>query len=87
MRAGPARARLCHTSKMAKARGKRRKRGGGGGRRGRGGGGVMMGMRGGFKNLADSVTGSGERSRKSKWLGTALTVALVIAAAALLLSR
>jgi hypothetical protein len=72
---------------MAKARGKRKKRGGGGGRR-RAGGGVMMGMRGGFKNLADSVTGSSsQRSRRSKWLGTALTVALVIAAAALLLSR
>lgn len=46
--------------------------------------GVMTGMRGGFKNLADTVAGSGEKekSKKGSWIGTALTVLIVAAAVA-----
>ena len=41
----------------------------------------MTGMRGGFKNLADKVSGSeAEKKKKSSWVGTALTVAIVAAA-------
>jgi hypothetical protein len=64
---------------VAKTRRKRRRRGGSGGKKA----GVMMGMRSGFKNLADNVTGSGAREKKkSSVLGTVVTIALVIAAAA-----
>jgi hypothetical protein len=64
---------------VATTRRKKRRRRGGGGKKG----GVMMGMRSGFKNLADNVTGSGAREqKKSSVLGTVVTIALVIAAAA-----
>lgn len=51
--------------------------------------GVMTGMRGGFKNLADSVAGTKEKKKKSSstWIGTALTIAIVVAAVAYFLSQ
>jgi hypothetical protein len=61
---------------MARAKRRRRKRGG-----------VMMGMRGGFKKVAGSVTGKGDTSGKSSWLGTALTVLLLAAAVGFVLYR
>lgn len=45
----------------------------------------MLGMRRGFKNVAGSV--SGQKKGKGAWLGTALTVALILAALALLFYR
>ena len=50
--------------------------------------GVMMGMRSGFKNVANSVTGAEpEGSKKSTWIGTVITILLVVAAAALLFQK
>ena len=51
-------------------------------------GGLMVGMRSGFKKAAGSVVG-GERSRarKSSWLSTAVSIALLIAAIAFLFYR
>lgn len=50
--------------------------------------GVMMGMRSGFKNVANSVTGAEpEGTKKSTWIGTVITILLVVAAAALLFQR
>jgi hypothetical protein len=51
------------------------------------GGGVMMGMRSGFKNVASSVTGAEPEGKKSSWVGTAITILLLVAAAALLFQR
>jgi hypothetical protein len=71
---------------MSKSRTKRRKRRGGEGGKKRGG--VMMGMRGSFKNLASSVAGADKpRTRKGAVLSTLVTIALLIAAAALLLNK
>lgn len=71
--------------KSKKRRKKRRRSGGGGARKG----GVMMGMRSGFKNLADNVTGAGADAKKKKSSigGTLFTIALVIAALALLIQK
>ncbi len=46
-------------------------------------------MRSGFKNVAHSVTGVGEaeEAKKSSFLGTLVTILLVVAAAALLWKR
>jgi|GEM_PF-5089047 len=41
------------------------------------GGGIMVGMRSGFKDVANAVTGSEETSKKTNWIVTAL---LIIAA-------
>ncbi len=72
---------------MAKGKRKRR-RGGGGGKKKSG---FLIGMRSGFKNVATSVTGVGEdkpaKSRTSQMVSTAITVILVLAAAALLYRR
>jgi hypothetical protein len=73
---------------MGSKRKKRKKRSGSS--RGRRKGGVMMGMRSGFKNVAHSVTGVGEEAatkKKTGVVGTAITVLLVLAAAALLYQR
>ena len=43
-----------------------------------GGGGYLMGMRGGFKDVADSVTG---KSKKTTWFDHVLTVITVLLAA------
>lgn len=69
--------------KSKKRRKKRRRSGGGGARKG----GVMMGMRSGFKNLADNVTGTSDKKKKSSIGGTLVTIALVIAALALLIQK
>ncbi|HET6610374.1 MAG TPA: hypothetical protein VFG83_00220 [Kofleriaceae bacterium] len=50
-------------------------------------GGVMLGMRSGFKSVANSVSGGKSAKGKSSWLGTALTVVLILAALALLYYR
>jgi hypothetical protein len=51
-------------------------------------GGVMIGMRRGFKKAATAVAGpSDKQAKKRSWLGTAITIALVAAAAALLYYR
>ena len=45
----------------------------------------MMGMRSGFKKAAGAVTGSGAsepQRKKGSWVGTAITLVLVIAAVA-----
>ncbi len=48
----------------------------------------MMGMRGGFKNLASSVAGSDKpKTKAGAILSTIVTIVLLIAAAALLLRR
>ena len=49
-------------------------------------GGVMLGMRSGFKGIADSVTGK-ETNKKYKWWGNVITVLLLVAAVALLASQ
>jgi hypothetical protein len=49
-------------------------------------GGVMLGMRSGFRSMSGAVTGV-ETSGTSRWVGTIVTVLLVLAAAGLLLSR
>ena len=51
---------------------------------------MMMGMRSGFKKAADATLGTGETKKKpgkTSWIGTAITVALLIAAVALLMRR
>lgn len=69
---------------MAKGRTKRRSRGGGGGKKG----GLMIGMRSSFKNVAGAVAGGEKpKTRSGQILSTVITVALLIAAAALLLRR
>jgi hypothetical protein len=52
-------------------------------------GGVLLGMRSGFKNVANKVTGQepANKSKKSSILGTVVTILLVAAAAALLWKR
>ena len=50
--------------------------------------GVMIGMRSGFKKAASAVTGSEPVAEKKKsWVSTAITIALVLAAAAILYYR
>jgi len=50
--------------------------------------GVMIGMRSGFQKAANKVVGGeSQPSRKSSWMGTALTVLLIVAAVAFLLYR
>ncbi|HUS67833.1 MAG TPA: hypothetical protein VMZ28_25030 [Kofleriaceae bacterium] len=50
--------------------------------------GVMIGMRSGFKKAASAVTGSEPAVEKKKsWVSTAITIALVLAAAAILYYR
>lgn len=51
--------------------------------------GVMIGMRSGFKKAATAVSGSqpAAQKKKSSWVSTAITVALVLAAIALLFYR
>lgn len=74
---------------MAKTRKKRKRRG----RESRDRtGGMMMGMRSGFKKAADATLGTGnqktaKKSGKRAWIGTAVTVALLVAAVALLMRR
>ena len=46
----------------------------------------MVGMRSGFKGIANSVTGN-DTSGKYKWWGRIITILLVVAAAALLFQR
>jgi hypothetical protein len=71
---------------MAKGQAKRRKRRSRDGGKKRGG--VMMGMRGGIKNLANSVAGTEKpKTKKGAIMSTLVTIALLIAAAALLLQR
>ncbi len=48
--------------------------------------GVMLGMRSGFKNVANTVTGKAEAKKRSR-VGTLLTVLLVVAAIAVLYRR
>lgn len=76
--AGPA----PYTRDMGKSKSSRKRRRGRPASRKRGG--MMLGMRTGFKGVADAVTGE-DRGRKSRWLGRVVTVLLVAAAAALLL--
>jgi len=63
---------------------KRRRRRQGGGRKK---GGTLMGMRSGFKSVASSVSGSGEKEGKSGWIGTVVTLLVLAAAVAFFLSR
>ena len=51
--------------------------------------GVMIGMRSGFKKAATAVAGPkrAEEKKKSSWISTAITVALVLAVIALLFYR
>jgi hypothetical protein len=51
--------------------------------------GVMIGMRSGFKKAATAVTGSepATEKKKSSWVSTAITIALVLAALAILFYR
>lgn len=63
----------------------RRRRGGRSAERKRSGG-LMMGMRSGFKGVAQAVAGE-ESKGSSKWLGTVITLLLLAAAVGLLLSR
>lgn len=64
----------------------KRKRGRRGGQAGRKRGGMLMGMRTGFKGMADSVTGK-ETTGKYKWFGRILTVLLLAAAVGFVASR
>jgi hypothetical protein len=50
------------------------------------GGGLMLGMRSGFKGMAQSVSGE-ETSGSSPWVGRIITLLLLAAAVGLLLSR
>lgn len=73
---------------MAKGQGQRKRRGGRGGRKGKkGGGGVMTGMRSGFKNVANAVTGAEETTKKSSWIVTALLIVVAGLAAYVFLRR
>jgi hypothetical protein len=48
----------------------------------------MMGMRSGFKKATSSVVGGDKaRQRKPSWVGTAVSIVLLIAAVAFLLYR
>jgi hypothetical protein len=82
-------ARSGYTRAVASTRKKRKRRG----RESRNrGGGLMMGMRSGFKKAADATIGTGEPARKKKSraaavIGTVVTVALLVAAVALLMRR
>lgn len=51
-------------------------------------GGALMGMRSGFKNVANSVAGTSEpkKKKKSGWVGTAVTLLILAAAVALFLN-
>ena len=50
--------------------------------------GVMIGMRSGFKKAATAVAGSEPAAKKkSSWVSTAITIALVLAAIAILFYR
>lgn len=74
---------------MASSRKKRKRRGRESRKRG---GGLMVGMRTGFKKAADATIGTGAPAKKKKsgaaaWIGTAITVVLLIAAVALLMQR
>ena len=75
---------FAYTRQMATKRKKRKKR-----RRGsapsKKGGGVMFGMRSGFKDVANSVTGKKTKGKFS-WLGT-LIVVVLLGAAMLMLIR
>ena len=64
---------------------KKKKRRRGGGSQPKKKGGTLMGMRRGFKNMADAATGN--QKKKQTWVSTAITVALVLAALALLYRR
>lgn len=46
----------------------------------------MLGMRSGFRGMSDAVTGV-ETSGRAKWVSRMVTVLLVLAAVAFLLSR
>ena len=47
-----------------------------------------MGMRSGFKNVANSALGTSEaKQKKSSWVSTAVTIALLVAAVAFFLYR
>lgn len=74
---------------MGKSKTKRKKRRRRGAPQSRKKSGVLLGMRSGFKNVAHSVTGVGEaeEAKKSSFLGTLVTILLVVAAAALLWKR
>jgi hypothetical protein len=68
---------------MGTSKRKRRRRGGQVGRKR---GGMLLGMRSGFKGIADSVTGQ-ETSGRYKWFGRIITVLLLAAAVGFLASR
>ena len=74
---------------MGKSKGQRKKRRKRGRPTAKKKGGVLLGMRSGFKNVANTVTGQQPetKSKKSSILGTVVTVLLVAAAAALLWKR
>lgn len=70
---------------MAKARSKKRKPKGA---RKKKRGGVMMGMRGGFKSVANTVAGKEKpKTKKGAVISTLITIALLIIIAAFLLQR
>lgn len=50
-------------------------------------GGVMLGMRSGFKDVANSVTGKETKKGKYSWLGTVIMVLLLGAAVLMLLKN
>jgi hypothetical protein len=69
----------------SKTSGRRKRRGGAGGGQKKG---VLLGMRSGFKSVANSVVGADDKpGKKNTLLGTLVTVLLVIAAAAVLYRR
>jgi hypothetical protein len=70
--------------KAGKPRKRRKRR-----RRGRSAraGGVLTGMRSGFKNVASAATGTGPAQQgKRSWVGTAITIVLLLAAVALIVA-
>ena len=70
---------------MGKTKSKRKKRRRRGQPTGRRRGGLMVGMRSGFKGIADSVSGKeNQTSEKYKWWGRIVTVLLLAAAIGLL---
>jgi hypothetical protein len=68
---------------MGKSKRKRGRRGGQGGRKR---GGMLVGMRSGFKGMADSVAGK-ETTGKYKWFGRIVTVLLLAGAVAFVASQ
>lgn len=70
---------------MSNTKTRRRRRGGRSADRKKGGG-LMLGMRSGFKGMAQAVGGE-ETSGSSKWMGRIITLLLLAAAVGLLLSQ